>query len=278
MSKLKKLVEEVKDNKHNTELDLSDRSIQNINEVPGLLLLEHLTHLTMSHNKLAAVPPSISELVNLHTLNLFNNTIEQLPTSLSGLMKLKILNLGMNRLSKLPRGFGAFPKLEILDVSYNNLNEKSLPQNFFVLGDTLRSLYISDNDFETFPSDVHKLKELQVFSARDNDLISIPKELGSLKKLKELHIQGNRLTVLPPEIGYLDLTGPKNVFKMERNPWVHPILEQFQLGASHVFEYIRSDTYSYLYGRHMAAETDPPKKKADKHKKISRKPLHGRNK
>lgn len=40
----------------------------------------------------------------------------------------------MNRLSKLPRGFGAFPKLEILDVSYNNLNEKSLPQNFFILG------------------------------------------------------------------------------------------------------------------------------------------------
>lgn len=170
-----------------------------------------------------------------------------------------------------------FAKLEILDVSYNNLNEKSLPQNFFVL-DTLRALYIGDNDFEHFPADIIKLKELQIFSARDNDLISIPKEVGELKKLKELHIQGNRLTVLPPEIGNLDLIGPKNVFKMERNPWVHPIVEQFQLGVSHVFDYIRSDTYKYLYGRHIAAETEPPKKKEDKYKKISRKPLNNRNK
>jgi len=48
----------------------------------------------MSHNKLAAVPPSIGELANLELLNLFNNTIEELPTSLSGMQKLKILNLG----------------------------------------------------------------------------------------------------------------------------------------------------------------------------------------
>ena len=57
-------------------------------------MLEHLTHLTMSHNKLAAVPPSIGELANLELLNLFNNAIEELPTSLSGMQKLKILNLG----------------------------------------------------------------------------------------------------------------------------------------------------------------------------------------
>ncbi len=44
-------------------------------------------------------------------------------------------------------------------------------------------------------------------------------------------------------IGNLDLTGPKQVFKAENNSWVTPIADQFQLGISHVFEYIRSETY-----------------------------------
>lgn len=43
--------------------------------------------------------------------------------------------------------------------------------------------------------------------------------------------------------GNLDLTGPKQVFKAENNPWVTPIADQFQLGVSHVFEYVRSETY-----------------------------------
>lgn len=58
------------------------------------VMLDHLTQLTMSHNKLTAVPPSIGELSNLTLLNLFNNTIEELPTSLSGMQQLKHLNLG----------------------------------------------------------------------------------------------------------------------------------------------------------------------------------------
>ena len=46
-----------------------------------------------------------------------------------------------------------------------------------------------------------------------------------------------------PVVGNLDLVGTKQVFKGENNPWVPPIADQFQIGASHVFDYIRSDTY-----------------------------------
>uniref|UniRef100_A0A8C8DLB3 Ras suppressor protein 1 n=1 Tax=Oryzias sinensis TaxID=183150 RepID=A0A8C8DLB3_9TELE len=197
-----------------------------------------------SHNKITAVPANISELKNLEVLNMFNNQIEELPTQISSLQKLKHLNLGMNRLSGLPRGFGSLPALEVLDLTYNNLNQGSLPGNFFYLT-TLRALYLSDNDFEVLPADIGKLTKLQILSLRDNDLISLPKEIGELAQLKELHIQGNRLTVLPPELGNLDLTGPKQVFKAENNPWVTPIADQFQLGVSHVFEYVRSETYKY---------------------------------
>ncbi|KAG7336102.1 hypothetical protein KOW79_000795 [Hemibagrus wyckioides] len=276
MSKsLKKIVEETRD-KNLPEVDMCDRGISNLLDIPGLFTLSNITQLVLSHNKLTTVPPNVAELKNLEVLNMFNNQIEELPTQISSLQKLKHLNLGMNRLSTLPRGFGSLPALEVLDLTYNNLNESSLPGNFFYLT-TLRALYLSDNDFEILPPDIGKLAKLQILSLRDNDLISLPKEIGDLSQLKELHIQGNRLTVLPPELGNLDLTGPKQVFKAESNPWVTPIADQFQLGVSHVFEYVRSETYKYLHGRHMQANPEAPKKNNDKSKKISRKPLAAKN-
>lgn len=267
-SKLKKLVDEVKDSP-NPELDLVDRGIVNILEIPGFMNLVNLTKVVLAHNKLTSLPPSIANFLNLETLIVFNNAIEELPTTLSSMPKLKILNVGMNRLSVLPRGFGACPVLEVLDVTYNNLSEQSLPGNFFCL-DTLRAFYLGDNDFEELPPEIGRLKNLQVLVLRDNDLIALPAEMGELTRLRELHIQGNRLRVLPPEMGNLELIGTKQIFKADNNPWVTPIADQFQVGISHVFDYIRTDTYKFLYRRHVDARADPPPKTNDKSKKISR--------
>ncbi|CAL1546454.1 unnamed protein product [Lymnaea stagnalis] len=266
--KLKKIVDDTKEG-NSTELDLVDKGIVNILEIPGFVNLKNLSKLVLAHNKITSVPPNIANFLNLEIIVLFNNAIEELPTTLSSMPKLKILNVGMNRLSTLPRGFGACPMLEVLDVTYNNLNENSLPANFFCL-DTLRALYMGDNDFELLPPEIGRLKNLQILVLRDNDLIELPKDIGELIRLRELHIQGNRLTVLPPEMGNLDLVGTKQVFKAENNPWVTPIADQFQVGVSHVFDYIRSDTYKFLYGRHIAAKAAPPAKTNDKSKKISR--------
>lgn len=80
---------------------------------------------------------------------------------MSSMPKLRILNVSINRLSSLPRGFGAFPVLEVLDLSYNNLNETVLPGNFFMM-ETLRALYLGDNDFEYIPKELANLKNLQI--------------------------------------------------------------------------------------------------------------------
>jgi len=156
--------------------------------------------------------------------------------------KLRILNVSINRLVFLPRGFGAFPVLEVLDLSYNNLNETLLPGNFFGM-ETLRALYLGDNEFEYIPKEVGQLKNLQILGLRDNDLLELPREVGDLARLRELHIQNNRLQVLPPEIAQLDLLSNKSVMKMEENPWVNPIAEQYLLGISHVIDYLKTETY-----------------------------------
>ena len=56
--------------------------------------MTNLTRLSLSHNRISVIPPSLADLENLEILNLFNNHIEELPTSLSSLPKLRILNLG----------------------------------------------------------------------------------------------------------------------------------------------------------------------------------------
>lgn len=75
--------------------------------------------------------------------------------------------------------------LEVLDLSYNNLNEHVLPGNFFKLGEelckmlvimilckiiyfleTLRALYLGDNDFEYLPPEVKNMRNLQIVSKK----------------------------------------------------------------------------------------------------------------
>ncbi|XP_034098914.1 ras suppressor protein 1-like [Drosophila albomicans] len=59
--------------------------------------------------------------------------------------------------------------------------------------------------------------------------------------------------------------------KMEENPWINPIAEQYLLGISHVIEYLKTETYKIIYNRHMqAGRSGPPPPKADKSKKASR--------
>lgn len=79
--------------------------------------------------------------------------------------------------------------------------------------------------------------------------------------------------VLPPEIGALDLCSHRSVVRMDGNPWVPPILDQLQIGVTHVIEYIRSDTYKFLFGRHsqtMSPAAIPAKNEDRKSKKVSR--------
>ena len=36
---------------------------------------------------------------------------------------------------------------------------------------------------------------------------------------------------------------------MAENPWILPIQEQLNIGAHHLFEYLKSSTYKFIYDR-----------------------------
>merc|ERR1712226_1352602 len=154
--------------------------------------------------------------------------------------------------------------------SYNMLTEESLPENFFMLH-TLRALYLSDNDIEMLSPKIKNLVNLRILAIRDNELVEVPEEIGYCTSLRELHLQGNRLTVLPPQLGQLDFLSSRKILKLDNNPWVPPIEDQLILGVSHVIEYIRTETYKYLYSRHIQANVPPPEKTKERSNKLSRK-------
>merc|ERR1712223_1980691 len=255
----------------NAEIDFSDKQLVSLEpDMTRMWSMKNITRLTLSHNKIIELPPAVAMMENLEILNLFNNCLEEVPVSLSGMPKLRILNLGINKLSKLPRGFGSLPSIEILDLSYNNLNEDSLPSNFFIMA-TCRALYLSDNEFEHLSPEIKNMKNLRILALRDNELVDIPQEIGELGLLRELHLQGNRLTVLLPSLGSLDFLSSRSILKLDNNPWVPPIEDQLMLGVSHVIEYIRTETYKYLYSRHVQANVPPPEKTKERSNKLSRK-------
>jgi len=276
---IKKTIEEA-NGVPNAEIDFSDKAIVNLEpDMTRLWSMKNITRLTLSHNKIVDLPPAVAMMENLEILNLFNNALEEVPQSLSGMPKLRILNLANNKLNKLPRGFGSFPNIEILDLSYNLLSEDGLPSNFFIMS-TLRALYLSDNEFEHLSPDIKNMKNLRILALRDNELVDVPQEIGELSGLRELHLQGNRLTVLPPSLGSLDFLSSRSILKLDNNPWVPPIEDQLMLGVSHVIEYIRTETYKYLYSRHVQANVPPPEKnrvKTSLSRKGSKASVNGRN-
>ena len=73
--------------------------------------------------------------------------------------------------------------------------------------------------------------------------------------LNELILQGNQLRLLPPEFTQMEeLIGNKGMLLMAENPWILPIQEQLNIGAHHLFEYLKSSTYKFIYDRNKWLE------------------------
>ena len=86
-----------------------------------LFLLPNLQELTLSHNRLTALPESLGGLQNLQLLNLSDNQLTTLPESLGNLQNLQTLNLRNNQLTALPESLGNLQGLRNLYLSDNQL-------------------------------------------------------------------------------------------------------------------------------------------------------------
>ena len=73
--------------------------------------------------------------------------------------------------------------------------------------------------------------------------------------------------------GSLDFLSSRRILKLDNNPWVPPIEDQLINGVSFVIEYIRTETYKYLYSRHIQANVPPP----ERSEKVNKRSLSRKN-
>lgn len=131
----------------------------------GIGLLTSLQSLMLNHNRLSALPTSISKCAALEFLNLSNNSITELSDELTDLTALQSLYLHKNALATLPDALGNLARLEILEVKENRLVR--------------------------VPESLGALERLQHLGLASNALTFLPEALGALSRLSRLDLDHN---------------------------------------------------------------------------------------
>ncbi len=125
------------------KLDLKHLKLSELPDIFGYeVFVKKLIVLKLSKNKLAALPESIGNLINLTSILLVKNKLTTLPESIKNLTKLTNLFLVGNQLTALPESIGNLTKLTALNLSYNKL--EALPESVENLIN-LTKLYLRHN-------------------------------------------------------------------------------------------------------------------------------------
>lgn len=90
-------------------------------------LLEKLTRLNLSRNRINELPDEFFRLRELKYLNLSHNGLEDISADLSDLVMLEFLDLSNNQLEQLPGGIGFLTRLTDLSIHHNKL--QALPSD-----------------------------------------------------------------------------------------------------------------------------------------------------
>jgi adenylate cyclase len=144
-------------------------------------------------NEAWKLPPSLSWASRLTILDVSNNRLEQLEHAelyrLQGLISLKLAN---NRLTHLPSYFGAFKSMRTLNVSSNFLD--TFP-TFLCDLEGLVDIDMSFNAISAIPDEIGNLKSLERFVITNNRISgSLPESFSQLFNLKEVDVRYNALS------------------------------------------------------------------------------------
>lgn len=103
-----------------------------------------------------------------------------------------------------------------LDLSFQGL--KSLSPSILLLN-TIKDLLLNNNEIESIPREIYKLKNLEKLNLSHNKLRNIPPELGRTVSLKELYLNDNFISSVPMELGTLYNL---EILNLSNNPLIVP--------------------------------------------------------
>lgn len=217
-----------------TSLNLSQNRLLFIPSSIGNL--NNLQKLELHGNQLASLPETIGNLENLTLLDVHGNKIEELPVSIGGCESLVKLNCDFNNLIGLPEALGQCVNLETLSIAINQL--KHLPRTIGNLVN-LTFLDLHYNQLESLPPGLCNLTNLTTLNiaAQHYNLHELPPGIGNLKSLKEFNMGECYIKLLPDSFIYL--TNLKTL-KLDGNPLVDPPLDVVKQGKDAIMEHIKN--------------------------------------
>ncbi|XP_010865319.1 leucine-rich repeats and immunoglobulin-like domains protein 2 isoform X1 [Esox lucius] len=156
-----------------------------------------ITHLTMNHNDLTAVPNLGEVSSNITTLSLVHNRISELwMHQLQPYISLETLDLSSNSILEIKAG--AFPPMQLKYLNLSN-NKISIlePGCFDNISSTLLILKLNRNRMTVLPNKVFRLPQLQFLEIKRNKIKMVDGLIfKGMDLLKSLKLQRNGITKL----------------------------------------------------------------------------------
>ncbi|KAL6284117.1 hypothetical protein ACE6H2_015046 [Prunus campanulata] len=166
---------------------LNLRESKNLSSVPSIICsLASLEYLYLSGcSRIDQLPENIGNLELLKELDACQTAITRLPLSILLLKNLQRLCLFGCTGLQLPHSFLGLSSLVYLNLSECDLGEGAIPDDIGICLSSLRSLGLSENNFESIPESISQLSELRELTLfKCCNLRLLPKRLPqSLKRL-----------------------------------------------------------------------------------------------
>ena len=171
--------------------------------------LKGATSLHLSEG-LTTFPEEIFDLADtLEVLSLTNNKLSALPAQFGRLTKLKIFFCSDNLFTTLPEVLADCPLLEMVGFKANRI-ETVPPRS---LNPNLRWLILTDNKITSLPGTIGRCTRMQKLMLAGNRLTCLPAELSQCRDVGLLRISAHHFTELPawllsmPKLAWLAFAG-----------------------------------------------------------------------
>ncbi|KYQ92217.1 RasGEF domain-containing protein [Tieghemostelium lacteum] len=202
----------------NTSLMIEDCKLKKKNVVDYIKQLAYhypmINTLDIRDCKLKSLPPSITQIGNLHTLILVNNKLSELPWSLPSSTQstasiandnLQKLDLSQNHYSKFPSCVLVLQNLTSLVMDNNQLSDLEIQMSSNsgshpFIACKLKELRLANNNFQQFPDLITDLVTLQILDISGNSLSTIPSSFSKMSALRYLNLKSNKFTSFPANI------------------------------------------------------------------------------
>ncbi len=133
--------------------------------------------------------------------------------------------------SPIPEKITDWSTLDFSGMMISNLTNAVFKYDF------LTCIHLNNNNLQTIPPDICKLRKLVTLNLSANKITVLPLEIGFLVSLKTLNLFDNLLSYLPAEVGQLYQL---EFLGLEGNPMTEPIASMIiKDGTTAVIEYLR---------------------------------------